>query len=301
MAKYSVNMLVLCSVSLFSSLICPATGYAIDFQGRSNSALSELEMYLEDGGKEILPASAESDVPRAPEYITFTDGAEETLDNGGINRKFGGHSVYVKLLFLRGNYDPYTQTYKSIPAVSIHDATAASMGKSILSGENYNFTFNDLKLYVEFAGKAVTLKNNSVPSESVTLEYDDLLLAWAANASKYCSIHLSAKYCFVPQHYWDGAHHYGLVVSSNTPLYYTTGFPQDFVELYKTENGNLSFKPIAFSLSIRSAFVLSPDQRYLWEFRPMTAEEVGEAMIDRTKPFVGASARLTSPTIPNRE
>ena len=221
------------------------------------------------------------------------------LNNGAISCNLSGHTVYVKLLFLRGNYDSYTQTYKSVPAVSVHDVTASIMGIRILSGESYNYVFKDLSFYGGFAGKTITLKNNNVPSEVVTLRYEDLLSAWAANAVKHCSMHLAAKYCFVPQYYWDGANRYGFVVSANTPLYYTTGLPQDFVELYKTENGDTSFKPIAFSLSLRSAFVLSPGQKYIWEFRPMTAEEVGEAMINRTKPPISASISLASPTTTN--
>jgi hypothetical protein len=174
------------------------------------------------------------------------------------------------------------------------------MAQVILAGQSNNFSFKGLNLYVEFKDKTVTLKNNSLASESVALQYGDLLSAWATNAEKYCAIHLGLKYCFVPQHHWDGsAHHYGLVVSANAPLYYTTGLPQDFVELYKNENGDLNLKPIAFSLPLRSAFVLSTTQKFLWEFRPMTAEEVGEAMVNRGKPLPNISSRLTSSTTPN--
>lgn len=300
MNKYPVKIIVLGCVGLFF-VTNPSVIHAADTQKRYDSAFSEINFYLKDTKQDTLPAAAGLDVPLAPEYIGFNNSVNETLNNGAISRNFSGHTVNVKFLFLRGNYDSYTQTYKSVPAVSVHDVTAAIMGTRILSGESNNFTFKDLSLYVGFAGKTITLKNNNVPSESVTLQYEDLLSAWADNAVKHCSMHLAAKYCLVPQRYWDGAHRYGFVVSANTPLYYTTGLPQDFVELYKTENGDASFKPIAFSLPLRSAFVLSPDQKYLWEFRPMTAEEVGDAMINRAKPFGGASASLTSPTIKNRD
>ena len=300
MNKYPVKIFVFSCVSFFF-VTNPSGIQAIDNQDRYNSAFLEVASYLEDTKQGTLPAADGQDVPLAPEYIGFNADLYEMLINGAINRNLSGHALYVKLLFLRGNYDSYTQTYKSVPAVSVNDATTERVGARILSGESNNFTFKNLSLYVGFAGQTITLKNNNVPSESVTLQYEDLLSAWAANAEKHCSVHLAAKYCFIPQYHWDGARHYGFVVSANTPLYYTTGLPQDFVELYKTENGDTSFKPIAFSLSLRSAFVLSPDQKYLWEFRPMTAEEVGEAMIDRAKLFVGASASLTSPTIPNRD
>lgn len=298
MNKYPVKIIVLSCVSLFF-VTNPSVIHAIDIQEQYGSVFSEINSYLKDTKQDTLPAAAGLAVPLAPEYIGFNDDGNEMLNNGAIIRNFSGHAVYVKFLFLRGNYDSYTQTYKSVPAVSVNDVTTSLMGARIMSGESNTFAFKDLSLYVGFAGKTITLKNNNAPSESVTLQYEDLLSAWAANAEKHCSMHLAAKYCFVPQHYWDGAHHYGFVVSGNTPLYYTTGLPQDFVELYKTENGDTSFKPIAFSLSLRSAFVLSPGQKYIWEFRPMTAEEVGEAMINRTKPHVSASISLTSTTATN--
>ena len=295
MNKYPVKIIVLSCVSFFF-VTNPSVIHAIDIQERYGSVFTEINSYLKDTKQDTLPAAAGVNVPPAPEYIGFNYDVNEMLNNGAISCNLSGHTVYVKLLFLRGNYDSYTQTYKSVPAVSVHDVTTSIMGIRILSGESKNFVFKDLSFYVGFAGKTITLKNNNVPSESVTLQYDDLLSAWAANAEKHCSMHLAAKYCFVPQYYWDGANRYGFVVSGNTPLYYTTGLPQDFVELYKTENGDTSFKPIAFSLSLRSAFVLSPGQKYIWEFRPMTAEEVGEAMINRTKPPINASIGLTSST-----
>ncbi|OGS28791.1 MAG: hypothetical protein A2218_08960 [Elusimicrobia bacterium RIFOXYA2_FULL_53_38] len=298
MNRYPVKITVLSCVSFFF-VTNPSVIHAIDIQERYDSAFSEINSYLKDTKQNILPAAAGLDVPPVPEYIGFNYDVNEMLSNGAISRNFSGHTVYVKFLFLRGDYDSYTQTYKGVPAVSVYDESTSLMGKLILSGESRKFTFKDLSLYVGFAGKTITLKNNNVPSESVTLQYEDLLSAWAANAEKHCSMHLAAKYCFVPQYYLDGAHHYGFVVSANTPLYYTTGIPQDFVELYKTENGDTSFKPIAFSLSLRSAFVLSPGQKYIWEFRPMTAEEVGEAMVNRTKPLISASISLTRSTIAN--
>lgn len=297
MNAYSVKVIVLCYAGLLFLAAKPSEVHAIDVRERYNSAFSEVESYLKDTGQGVLPAAASVDAPLAPEYIGFNVDGNEALNNGAISCQLGGHTIYAKFLFLRGNYDPYTQTYKSVPAVSVHDATAALVAPVVLSGQGFSFTFKDLSFYVGFKGKAVTLRNNNVSAESVTLQYEDLLSAWAANAAKHCGLHLTGKYCLVPQYYWDGAaNHYGFVSSANTPLYYTTGLPQDFVELYKTENGETSFKPIAFSLPLRSAFVLSPDQKYIWEFRPMTAEEVGEAMVNRTKPLISASIRLTSPT-----
>ncbi|MHB0997251.1 MAG: hypothetical protein ACYC2I_12850 [Elusimicrobiales bacterium] len=300
MNQYPVKTLILCGVSLFFLVARPFSAFATDTQERYGSAFSDLNLYLSNTGQNVLPDAARVDVPLAPEYIGFSDDVTETLNNGAVMRQIGGHTIYVKALFLRGNYDAYTQTYKSVPAVSIHDATASLMAQVLLSGQSNNFSFKGLNLYVEFKDKTVTLKNNSLASESAALQYGDLLSSWAANAARHCAMHLSAKYCFVPQHHWDGAaHHYGLVVSSNTPLYYTTGLPQDFVELYKTENGDLNFKPIAFSLPLRSAFVLSTTQKFLWEFRPMTPDEVGEAMVNREKQFPNTSIHLMSTVSPD--
>ncbi len=222
---------VLCG--LICVILKTSTAYAVDFQDRYNSTLAEINTFLGDTGQERLSVSASTDVPATPEYVGFNATVGEMLVNGGINRQIGGHALYVKLLFLRGSYDSYTQTYKTILALSVEDTTADLMGRLIPIGSNQDFGFGNLNLHVEFAGQTALLRNNNVSTETVTLQYSDLSSTWASNASAYCAAHLSGTYCFIPQYYWDGISHYGYVVSANTPLYYTTNFPQDFVELYK--------------------------------------------------------------------
>lgn len=269
------------AVGVFACLIWGTSNLYSASQSQYDSVLSEVSQYLKDTGQDQRVLAVSTNVPATPEYLAFNATQNEFLINGSINKQMSGHSLYVKLLFQHGGYDSYTQTYKATPAILIEDVTSQLMSRIIPIGTNLDPVFKDLSLHVEFANQTVTLKNKNVATETVTLQYNDLSSAWATNAASYCSAHLDGKYCFVPQYYWDGVDRYGFVVTANSPLYYTTNFPQDFVELYKIESGNVSYKPVAFSLPVRIAFVLSQNQKNLWQIRPMTADEVGEAMVER--------------------
>jgi hypothetical protein len=288
---------LVCAVGVFTCLTLEVSAlYAVNFQERYNSALSEISQYLEDTGQDDRTLDVSTNAPATPEYIAFNATYSEFLVNGGIKRKFSGHSLYVKLLFQHGGYDSYTQTYKAIPALVVNDDTAGLISRIVTIGTNTNVTFKNLSLHIEFGNQTVVFNNNNISTETVTLQYSDLSSAWAANAVSYCATHLGAKYCLVPQQYWDGSYHYGLVVTANTPLYYTTNFPQDFVELYKKESENLSYKPVVYSLPVKIAFVLSQDQKNIWQVRPMTPDEVGEAMVERAP--VARSIPDDSVTVP---
>lgn len=222
-------------------------------------------------------------IPPPQTFIGWNTSWQDLLITGAMEQQFAGHRLAIRLGFIRGNFDTYTQTYKAEPVAFLYDLTDDLVYPYLRAGSEKNCQGGTLDVWIKFSGKTVEIRNNKNVSEQTTFQFSDLLAKWTTFASSYCSTYFDAKYCLVPQRLWDGMNHYGYVTSTSFPLYHTTNLPQDYVELYKEENGNTHFKPIAHSLPIRFAFVLSPDQKYLWGLRTMTAAEVGDAMIDRSK------------------
>lgn len=100
-------------------------------------------------------------------------------------------------------------------------------------------------------------------------------------ASRFAKEIDGKKYYLVPQTLWSGnAYLHGFVVTADTPLYYTTGFPQDYVELYKEESGVPSYKPAAYSLALHLAFKLISGSNNVWEVKEMTEAERTMAITD---------------------
>ncbi|HAH31129.1 MAG TPA: hypothetical protein DCL44_02325 [Elusimicrobia bacterium] len=271
---------------------------AADFQNQSGSMLNEIKTYLKGTGQEAISLAANTEVPVAPEFVGWDATGDNLLINGGVSRQFSGHTLVAKLGFIRGNFDSYTQTYKTETVVTVYDWTANIICPYYSVGQNMKSVFGDLEVQVIFNGQTVEIQNNKNTSEQATIQYSDLVASWTSYASGNCSTHLGTKYCLVPQYLWNGVHRFGFVATTNTPLYYTTNLPQDFIELYKQEPSNINYKPIAYSLALRLAFILSPDQKNSWQIRPMTSEEVGEAMLNRARTYAISSGNLQT-TIPD--
>ena len=269
---------------------------AADFQRQSDLIVNNLNGYLKGTDQGALALAVGTEAPAAPEIISWNATLDELHLNGGLNYQFAGHALTVKLGFIRGNFDAYTQTYITAPIITVDDTTAGLITSAIGVGISLNPVFKDLNPQITFNGQTVEIQNNKNSSEHITISLGDLLSEWTSYAVNKCSNHLGKKYCLVPQSFWDGAFHYGFIATMNTPLYYTTNLPQDFVELYKKESGNISYKPIAYSLANRLAFVLSQDQKNIWQVRPMTSEEIGEAMVDRSKNRATPSGSLLPTT-----
>lgn len=267
-------------------IISPLNVRAADSQNHSVSILNGINGYLKETDQAQLALAVNVDIPAAPEFIGWNALMSDLYANWGVDHQFTGHKLMVRLGFIRGDFDVYTQNYKAVPVVSIYDVSENLLYGYLRVGPSKNYVGGTLDVRMEFNGQTVEILNYKNTSERVTIQYSDLLAKWTAYASNNCSNYLSKKYCIVPQYLWDGAHHYGFVVTANTPLYYTTNLPQDFVELYKEEAGNTNYKPIGYSLALRLAFVLSPDQKNIWEIRPMTPEEIGEAMLERSRNHV---------------
>lgn len=261
----------------------PLSAYAADSQNHADSILSEMSGYLTETGQESLSVADSAAVPIAPEFIGWNVTWVDLYENWGVDHQFAGHKLTVKLGFVRGVFDAYTQTYKAEPVIKLIDSSDNLTYPYLRVGPSKNYIGGSLDVRIEFNGQTVDILNYKNTAERVKIPYADLLAKWTAYASRNCSNHLGKKYCLVPQYLWDGARRYGFVATANTPLYYTTNLPQDYVELYKEEAGTINYKPIAYSLALRLAFVLSPDQRDIWEIRVMTPEEIGEAMLERSK------------------
>jgi len=134
MAKYSVNMLVLCSVSLFSSLICPATGYSIDSRGRSNSALSELEMDL-TAFRSTVPVATAAELAVVEDISqAFTEGYNPDPDSTELSASDG---VIDKNVFTGNNRRKVTSAqypWRAIGRLSVPRGvcTASLVGNDLI-------------------------------------------------------------------------------------------------------------------------------------------------------------------------
>lgn len=265
-----------------TTILLPAV-YAIAPSSPKDSALSTLEDYLKTEGRDITLAETLAEVPAIPTFIDWSAPWEKLIIAGGIEHNFSGHKLSIKLGFLRGSFDSYSQTYRAVPGIILCDITADAVHPFILAGAGKNYQSGTLNVWIEFNGNFLEIKNNNNPSESVSFSYFDLLANWEAFAFSYCSDFLGERHCIVPQRIWNGYYNqYGFVATKGSPLYHTTNLPQDFIELFKQEAQNISFKSIAYSLPLRAAFVPSPNQKYVWQVRPMTASEIGETMVNRS-------------------
>jgi hypothetical protein len=222
------------------------------------------------------------------------------------NFTLNGNNLAIKLGFIRGDFDSYSQTYKAKPVVALRNVDANLVFSFIRFGQRVDNGWNTAatsgRVFVGFQAQSVEVTDFYDATKSVSIPYSELVSKWSEHASAYCSWYAGKKYCLVPQTFWDGSYHQsGFVLSEGGPLYSTTSLPQDYVGLFREEPSSFtpSYRPIVYSLALRLAFVLSPNQKNVWEIRQMTTAEVGEAMVDRMSTLTLPMG--TSPTIVTRE
>lgn len=254
--------------------------------------LDDIRAYLMETGQKGFSFDSEVKVPAVPEYLDWRSW-EDLYGKGGVDAQLQGRKLKVKPGFIRGSFDSYTQTYKAEPVISLLvNESELAMFPYLRSGQSAHYVWTNsvgtLNVTIEFLGQTVKISNNANTSEQVTVLYSDLLTTWVDFASSYCSEHLAKKYCIVPQRLWNGSlYKLGWVVTENTPLYYTTAMPQDYVELFLQESiapdFKKSYKPISYSLPLRLTFILSTLQTDVWGVRQMTAEEAGNEMVAEYK------------------
>ncbi|MHB9139542.1 MAG: hypothetical protein ACYC4Q_09080 [Victivallaceae bacterium] len=284
-------------ISILSGVIFALAAISSCHAEVNSKSITELPMddirtYLKETGQKGFSFDNDIKVPTVPEFLYWRSW-EDLYGKGGVDVQFQGRKLKVKLGFIRGGFDLYTQTYKAEPVISlVVNESQLVMLPYLRSGQSARYvwtnTVGTLNVAIEFLGQTVKISNNANTSEQVTVSYSDLLAAWVDFASSYCSAHLAKKYCIVPQRLWNGSiYKLGWVVTENTPLYYTTAMPQDYVELFLQESTapdfKKSYKPISYSLPLRLTFVLSPSQTDVWEIRQMTAEEAGNEMVAEYK------------------
>lgn len=256
-------------------------------------ALDRIGGYLKETGQGALAINTEMEVPPVPEYVDWNREGEwrDLFRNWGVNVDLSGLKLTLKLGFIRGGFDSYTQAYKVEPVVTVLDNTlddSYTIWPYLRRGESLSYRQGhpgvDVGFGAQFDGGAVCLDWRDWKTDllyRMTIPYDQLLSKWLSFAGQ-CSPHLGSTYCFVGQVLWrDNNYQYGWVTSERTPLYYTTGMPQDFVELFQEDKVHQrSYKPKAYSLPLRLTFVLSSTQRDRWVMRPMTSEERADAMTE---------------------
>ena len=279
--------------AIIASAVHPVNIHASDSQTYASSILGN--SYLTETYNKSLPIIGSAKVPDTPEFIGWNGTWRDLYVDWGVDRQFLGHKLTVKLGFIRGDFDSYTQTYKAEPVVTILDNSIENsnvicsyLARGASANRNWTNAIGPISITISFNGQAVTISNSANPTEQITVSYSELLAQWTGFASRNARTIFGTKYYVVPQSLWVGGHRNGFVVTTNSPLYYTTGLPQDFIELYKQENStvNPNYKPVAYSLALRLAFVLLPDQKNTWEIRPMTPEEVGEAILEGARTSV---------------
>ena len=282
---------------------------AVNSPNISELPLDDIRTYLMKTGQKGFSVDSDMKVPAVPEFL-YWPSWEDLYRKGGVDVQFQGRKLLVKLGFIRGNFDSYTQTYKAEPVISLLvNESELAMFPYLRSGQSARYVWTNtagtLNATIEFLGQTVKISNTANTSEQATVSYSNLLTTWANFASSYCSAHLAKKYCIVPQRLWNGSlNKLGWVVTENTPLYYTTAMPQDYVELFLQESTapdfKKSYKPISYSLPLRLTFVLSPAQADVWEIRQMTAEEAGNEMVAEYKSHK-YSSMFSSSSVPGIE
>lgn len=238
---------------------------------------------------------------KSPSTHELMDSAAKATDFAFWNASFGdlytnceksfkvnGNNFAVRLSFVRGGYDAYSQTYKAEPIVSLRNIDGNRVYPFIRIGQRIDYPWgtgsSSGRIFVEFQPQSVVVTDFYDSAQTVSIPYLELIEKWNAHSSGFCSWYLGRKYCLVPQTFWDGAYHqYGFAVTEGASLYPATGRPQDYVGLFREEPTTFAptYRQIVYSLALRLAFVLSPNLKNTWELRPMTAAEVGEVMVDR--------------------
>lgn len=260
----------------------------VSYSNITELPMEDIRSYLTETEQKGYSFDSDIKVPAVTEFLYWRSW-EDLYRKGGVDVQFQGRKLMVKLGFIRGSFDSYTQTYKAEPVINLFvNESESAMFPYLRSGQSARYvwtnTVGTLNITIEFLGQAVKISNNANTSEQVIVSYSGLLTTWADSASSYCSGHLAKNYCIVPQRLWNGSlYNLGWVVTENTPLYFTTAMPQDYVELFLQEptapEFKKSYKPISYSLPLRLTFVLSPSQADVWEIRQMTAEEAGNEMV----------------------
>lgn len=279
---------------IFAAVLTFAAGRA--FASEPASALDALKALT---GKSAALSELKAPAPKPAPGPASIKWDYQTVDIDSAGRwpfEWKGKKYAVKLLFMRGAYDTYVKTFKARPYFCLQDITdpagALTWPYRPLDGsEAVNFYFEnegwDDYLSVARNGGNLTVsacdkddKCSELLSFAARLLYED----WRAMSKDRALPVAGRKLFLVPQLSYDGeTMAYGYVISENSPLYFTTGMPQDYVQLFRDgSDGFYDFRPKAYSLATKLVFEMAPpaegDIHPSWTVREMDGTEIQEAL-----------------------
>lgn len=205
----------------------------------------------------------------------------ELFQFGAKSFELEGSTLALKLVYFRGQYDPFAKTFKAQPSYILSDVTDVHNTVTYwrvrpINGEPQAFTFGPKKeLSIRFDKNVFTIlirDNGSNFSEALKISYQELRQLWEGAAWAFIYDFSGKSYCFAPQLTWDGTvTRTGFVLSQDSPYYYTSSMPIDYVELSREQDGLTTYAPTGYSIPMELAFDYLPAG--FWNARKMTARE----------------------------
>lgn len=197
--------------------------------------------------------------------------------------------------FTRGAYDAFTKTYLTNPIISIWDITSiddpSKMAHTDLieltkpydtiftdsQGNKLRITFNpETKIITVFFPGTFGEKKIS------SAQYDQLFNLWEENVKDYKRVIFGKTFYFIPQIclplIGTPELRLGFVASEESPFYYTTNRPLDFISLFHKTPLSFGFKPIAYSIPLGLKFKFLGNDS--WQIEEMVNEDLNDALDD---------------------
>lgn len=284
-----------------------------------DNALAQLNAAAPAAAKASAPAPAPAPAVPAFGLVTWNDSTDPLFTNGSWRLHTGGRTFYIKLGFMRGQYDAAAKTYRARAVLLPYEIN--SMEEDIT-----NYTLWQLGYLEELdethvvavgygGGRAIHILkiegnleawdkdlNTGASKRLSTIPVEDLYRRWSDSAyGAYESyVEFGGRVFYMKQQicFDNGAIRHGVVVTRDAPLNEATNEPQDYVELFTKTDGVPAYKDRAYSLANAITFRRGPGAGLEWEAWPMKKEEVAAAQNDalgrsrKTAPS-GAPASVT--------
>ena len=260
-------------------------GAAYSQEFKTSAAVQEmLGNYFGSSAPEAVEKAADAVVPVSAPVETMTSdwSADDLYINGSQTFDMFGSTLSLKIAFTTGTYDSYSQQYSAKPYVSFSNISDRANVK--LYGSDSGSIYDGMLFKADAENVHVEVYTDTIHyhppfNTSVT----KVFAAWRSFATRFCGQHLGRTICFVPQESINpdsetqGFTSGGYVVSQGSPTSPATNLPQDFIELYRYENGIKSFKPKAYSIPLHITLTRSEDYSYM-TLTDMTEADLAAAM-----------------------
>ena len=236
----------------------------------------------------------------AGEFISTTWSiwrSPEEMKEGAWEISYEGETIYLKLAFKRGNYDPVTKYYKARPGL-------VSLRRNSDNGKWYagNVKYLDEDIFDSFPikgnpGKYIIMRKekdsiNIYAGNSGTILYSkkisDLYNEWITHAAAFKASLAGRTFYFVPQAFYSdsfygerAAMYFGVVIAERYLLDYL-GQPQDFVKLGEYYGMASKYNSISYSLPMGLVFEKGGDSDSAphWTVRLMRKSDLPAAQND---------------------